>query len=503
MLENEYKTELRSITKNAGITAFGIFFMNVLAFATNAIITRTLGAESYGLFVLATRIIDFIAVVSALGFTATIVRFVSFYKGKGDFARAKGTILYAAGILFLTTLFTSTLLFFLSNVISINIFDRKDLILPLKILIISLPFTVSAGALLSSLIGLKLIKQNVLVSRIFNPIAYLTLASVCFLLGYRLLGLITVQVITAILIFILTLLLVYKKFLVHYKNVKPLVEKKKLWNFSWPLFFNQLFLKALNFSPIFIMGLYLSTTDIGIFNISFRIALMVSILLSAFRLIFSPTISGLFARQNKKLIGQLYKATTKWIFTFSLMVFSIVVLYGETLLRVFGNEFQTGVLVLLILSVGELVSASAGLVGNIIIMSGRPKVSLTNSGLTLILVLILCLKLVPEYGIVGAAIAYATSIILVNILRISEVFYFERMHPFNFSFLKPVIAAAFSFILVYSFNDVFNFKIYLKMVVGSILFLCIFCMSIWILRLDSEDKYILGIIFSRFKQKSE
>jgi len=499
LLGNEYKTELRSITKNAGITAFGIFFMNALAFVTNAIITRTLGAEPYGLFVLATKIIDFIAIVSTLGYTATIVKYISHYQGKGDYARAKGTIVYTSGILFLITFFTSILLFLLSKFISTSIFNREDLILPFKILLISLPFTVSGGAMLSSLIGLKLIKQNVLISKILQPLSYLALTALCFLFGYKLLGLITVQVVTGIFIFILSLLLIYKKFLVHHKTEKPIIEKKTLWSFSWPMFFNQLFLKATNFAPVFIMGLYLTTSDIGIFNIGFRIALMVSILLTAFRLIFAPTISGLFAQKNTKLIAQLYQTTTKWIFTFSLFVFGFIFLFGGSLLSIFGEEFSTGLNVLLILAVGELVSAGAGLGGNIIVMSGRPKVALTNSGLSLILILALCFKLIPEYGIIGAAIAYGSTIIMVNILRISEVYYFEKMQPFKLSYLKPIFAAAISYVLVDLLISALDINIYMELIIGAFVLLLIYGSLILLFKLDNEDRYILDSIFKRFR----
>ena len=503
MLENEYKTELRSITKNAGITAFGIFFMNVLAFGSNAIITRTLGAETYGLFILATKTLDFIIVVSSLGFSPTIVRFVSFYIGKKDYPRAKGTLLYSFGTLVLVSLLIAIALFFMSEFIAVSLFKRNDLAPLFRILISSLPFAVTAGVFFSTMTGLKLIKQQVLIANVINPLFYLIMFSVLFLMGYRLLGLIWVQVITTILTFFISLWVVYKKFLAKHKKEKPIFERKKHWSFSTPLFFNQLFQKAVQFSPVFIMGLYLTNSDIGIFNISFRIALMVSILMSAFRLIFAPTISGLFARKNKTLIAQLYKTTTKWIFTFSLMIFSVIILFGDSLLSIFGNDFRKGTMVLLILASGELVSASVGLVGNMMVMSGRPKTALINSAFTFSLLLVLCVTLIPQYGIIGAAISYSISIAVVNILRVIEIYFFEKIHPFKPGFLKPILATLLAFAIIEIFKISFDLNMYIEMIAGSVLFLIIFMLAIWLFRLDSEDKYILGIIFRRFKKQNE
>jgi O-antigen/teichoic acid export membrane protein len=474
--------------------------MNALAFVSYAIITRTLGAESYGLFVLATRIIDFVAVISTLGFVNTIIRYVSSYVGKGDYARAKGTILYSAGVLFFIAFFIAIILFFASNLISVNIFKRTDLPPLLRILIISIPFSVAGSALLSSLIGLKLIKQHVSILNVFSPLFYLAGLSITFLLGYRVLGLTLVLAMTSISIFFLALFVVRQKFLNKQTNVRPIFEKKKLWSFSWPLFLNQLFQKAVQFMPIFVMGLYLKNSDIGIYNISFRIALMVSILLSAFRLIFSPTISGLFAKQNTIMISKLYKATTKWAFTFSLVVVSVIALFGGTLLGIFGGDFTQGLMVLLVISLGEMVSASCGLVGNLIVMSGRPKVAFINSFVSFIIVLLLCFMLIPAYGILGAAFSYALSVVLMNFVRVSEIYYFEKLQPFNISYLKPMISALIGFGIVESIKGIFGLNLYFEMIAGSAVFLLIYGLSIWLLRIDDEDRYVLDTIFKRFKK---
>ena len=96
-----------------------------------------------------------------------------------------------------------------------------------------------------------------------------------------------------------------KKYFNLNRNLKPQVDKKELLQFSIPLYFNQFLNNGIRFIPIFIMGIFLTDKDIGIFNVGFRIAMLVSVSLGAFRLIFSPTISSLFAKDNKQLINQL------------------------------------------------------------------------------------------------------------------------------------------------------------------------------------------------------
>jgi len=133
---NEYNSELKSIAKNAGFGALGILFMNVMAFVNNAVITRVLGADSYGLFVLATDIFTFIAIIPQFGFGNTIVRFVSYYSGKGDEAKVKGTIVFGFKLLLVLSLIVLVISFLISPLISGNIFERPELTPLLKIILL-------------------------------------------------------------------------------------------------------------------------------------------------------------------------------------------------------------------------------------------------------------------------------------------------------------------------------------------------------------------------------
>ena len=67
---------------------------------------------------------------------------------------------------------------------------------------------------------------------------------------------------------------------------------------------------------------------------------------------------------------------------------------------------------------GEIFNAAGGLAGNSLIMSGRPKVALFNAVISFILILILSYLLFRVFGIIGAAISYAITIALINVLRI-------------------------------------------------------------------------------------
>lgn len=498
-IATEYELELTSIAKNAGIGALGIIFMNIMAFVNNIVITRALGVDSYGLFVLVTNVFTFITIIPQLGFNNTIIRFVSFYTGKGEEAKVKGTILFGLKILSIFSLIVMVVSVLISPIITESIFERPELTPLLRILLLSLPFAVIAMVFYASLNGLKLIKYQVLAGNILNPVIFFLIIVTIFWVGYRLTGLIWVMVLMGAVGVALSYYFLYNNYFKHKKKLKPEVEKKELLLFAFPIYLNQFLNTAIKFAPIFIMGYFLSNKDIGVYNVGFKVAMLVSVSLGAFRLIFSPTISALFAKKNKQLIAQLYKTITKWIFTIALITFCIIILFAEPVLSIFGNEFTTGINVLLLLIFGELINAGVGLVGNILIMSGRPKVALFNSGINFLTILALCLYLVPLYGIIGAALSYTITIVLVNLIRLIELYYFEKMQPFKLSYFKPLIAAAIAFVIVHFATSLIDINQYIEMVIGSFIFLLIFVLILWVFKFDSEDKFVLGLISNKLK----
>jgi hypothetical protein len=65
---------------------------------------------------------------------------------------------------------------------------------------------------------------------------------------------------------------------------------------------------------------------------------------------------------------------------------------------------------------------------------------LVNSLVRWVILLGLDVLLIPQQGIIGAAIASFAAAVAVGFLRLAEVFVLFRMLPFNPSFLKPVAA---------------------------------------------------------------
>jgi hypothetical protein len=154
-----------------------------------------------------------------------------------------------------------------------------------------------------------------------------------------------------------------------------------------------------------------------------------------------PTLARLHDQGDRDGLHRLYVTATRWAFTVTLPFFLVIVLFRESILLVFGEAFAAGSTALLILAFAEIVNAGTGICGPMLDMTGHTMMKLLNAiTLTVILVVGNAL-LIPPYGVLGAAIASLSGITISNVMCLVEIWWLERLVPFDLSFWKPTFAA--------------------------------------------------------------
>ena len=79
-------------------------------------------------------------------------------------------------------------------------------------------------------------------------------------------------------------------------------------------------------------------------------------------------------------------------------------------------------------------------------MSGRPLWNMVDNIAVLVLNILLNLALIPRFGIVGSAVAWAVSLGVVNLARLVQVWWTMRMLPFNAGVARGFLAGAVAFL---------------------------------------------------------
>jgi O-antigen/teichoic acid export membrane protein len=164
-----------------------------------------------------------------------------------------------------------------------------------------------------------------------------------------------------------------------------------------------------------LLGAFLRTESVGLYDASFLLAKLVLTTLGAFGFLFMPMFSRLDADGDADGMDELYRTSTKWVVSLTLPIFLVLLLFPEAILGgLFGPEYAAGATALQILTLGFFVHALSGLAGNAIVSIGRTRTILLANVCVALLNVTGNVLLIPRIGIEGAAVASALSYLALN-----------------------------------------------------------------------------------------
>ena len=151
----------------------------------------------------------------------------------------------------------------------------------------------------------------------------------------------------------------------------------------------------------------------------------------AISLAVQPRIGEALAVHDIDTAKRLYRVTTNWLMLVTWPTYLVFVFFGERLLSVFGKDYSAGHAVLLLLSLVMLFATGCGMVTMVLNMAGRTSWNVMNVALSLGVQIGVDLWLIPDLGILGAAIGWAAGIVLANLVPLLQIGIVYGLHPFG------------------------------------------------------------------------
>jgi len=182
-----------------------------------------------------------------------------------------------------------------------------------------------------------------------------------------------------------------------------------------PLLLDRTFEVFLTQIDILMVGSLLSSGDAGIYSTAAKTAVWTSFILQSLNFVAAPTYAVLHTKNNHRELQKVVSSVTLWIFVPSIVIATSLAIFAKPLLSLFGSGFLEAHWSLKVLLIGYLVDNMCGSVSNLIVMTGHQNKSALVSTFCAILNFALNLLLIPHFGIVGAAIATTSTMIIWNI----------------------------------------------------------------------------------------
>jgi O-antigen/teichoic acid export membrane protein len=167
---------------------------------------------------------------------------------------------------------------------------------------------------------------------------------------------------------------------------------------------------------ILLLGILGGATDVGPFAVAQRGSGFIALALNISVLAMSPTIVALHDSRQPAALRLLVRQMSRFALLGGIPVALVLIVWGRPVLLLFGSAFEVAYPALTILVVGQLVNIGAGPVATLLVMTGHERDAAVGLAAATVLNGILCLILIPRWGINGAALAAAAGETLWNVI---------------------------------------------------------------------------------------
>lgn len=396
-------------------------------FAFQVLIARLLGADQVGVYVLALTVSVVAATVARVGMDGAVLKFAARAYAAHD-ALALSTVERTIVFGVLPVAVSVALL----GVVSAPwagtvVFGNSQLVHPLQLMMASVPMLA-----VSMLIGelLRACDRQVhaaLAQGVALPLLNLVLSLMLFE-HLRVAG-------DAVLIYVAANVMVLLAGIAAWRHIRrnfdggkrssdaatrPL-QPRQIWRTSAPMFGAAAAAILMTWVDVLLLGVWASSTAVGIYNAATRTALLTSFVLLAINSVVAPRFASAALRHDALETARLARRACLLSSLAALPILAMFVTFSERVLSLFGPTFVAGATALVLVSLGQMVNAMTGPVGHLLNMRGYHVQESRLSVAAAAINVGLCVALIPRLGVVGAAIANASAVAACNLARVALV----------------------------------------------------------------------------------
>jgi O-antigen/teichoic acid export membrane protein len=376
-----------------------------LGYAANVVLSRLLGLSEFGKYAIALSWALVLALPAKAGFDISSLRYATSYIERGDAAALRGFIHVACATVILISLIMGALVLAVGGQ-----FVRADwhmlawtalMIMPLALLVL---FSV-----------LMRVVQHVIASQFYDQMLrpFLVIAGV----GAAAMAGIKLTAADALLITTLTAAGALVFLLIHFRAVYSGIWRQHAHYGPWrqwfavsaPMLVMGVVQEMMNHVEVILLGVLGDARQAGLFAASWRLASFVPFVFLGLATMAGPLIATAYERRDFDEMNRVSTLVARLGFVFAAVGVLVLLAFGNWLLGLFGSDFVAGYPVLATLLLGGVVNAFTGIVGYLMILTGRERQALAVFAGALLLGVILNLILIPRWGALGAAAASSSA----------------------------------------------------------------------------------------------
>lgn len=398
----------------------GTFALNVaskvLMLGVTVLLARYMGPHEYGIYASALAALTLVGALASLGLPNLIVREVAAFQLHEQWGQMRGLLSRSLQFGLFVCVVLGVALYVEQDRLAANGEYSQTL---LWITFALLPLTLLGAMRNSTLRGLHHVVLGLLPEWLIVPVIFIAIVIVMHVLAPTMLSppvVMSLRLAAVAVGFIVGVVALWHRLPRQLFRVAPAYHTATWLRAALPMLWVGAMSIITTQTDVLMLAAVKGPSDAGIYQVAARGAELVAFISSISAIALQPTISRLYANGELARLKYIAGYAARIMVAAALAVAACYFILGGTLLRfVFGPAFQAAAQALNVLSAGWVIVAAMGPARDTLLMSGGERQSAIAISLAAILNVFLNLLLIPRFGITGAALATAVSLIVCHV----------------------------------------------------------------------------------------
>jgi O-antigen/teichoic acid export membrane protein len=261
--------------------------------------------------------------------------------------------------------------------------------------------------LTTTLNGLKLVHITGVLSTVKIGVRSLLQIS-ALIIGLGLVGLFLGYVVGFLIVIVVGTIILYKN--IGFSTLPTKGHFRRTFSFAKFAWIGNVSRKVFNWIDVLVLGFFVPSGLIGIYSAAWNIGQFLSIFGSSLSITLFPEISEVSANEDPQVAADLFESSLAFAGVFSIPGLVGGGLLANRILRVYGDEFTKGGVILIILIISLLFQGYRKQFLTVFNAVDRPDIAFRVNGFLILLNIVLNVVLVYAYGWIGAAVATTISV---------------------------------------------------------------------------------------------
>ncbi|MEO0268336.1 MAG: flippase [candidate division WOR-3 bacterium] len=504
-LEKHLEKYIENLFSGSLLNFIGMIMKRFTGYLYQILIVRLLGTFIYGIYTLSYTLINIVLRFSQLGLDRGGIRYIAVLKEDEKYGLIKKLSLFLFFLSFFSGLLWGIFTFLTSSFFS-QIYKKPELREALIYFSFLVPFYTSLLVMAYSSKGFNKMEYYVLSEDILRPIfQFLFLFLLFYFLGKKIITAILPWTLSSLLGLLLIIFFFVKELKGKDTDSKENFNYKEVVTFSLPVTIISILYFLFAWTDMVLLGFFRKAEEIGIYNGIARTAEMANLFLLSINEVFSPLVSQLSYKKDLKSLKNIYEIIIRWTLYFSIPLYIFFLFSGkEFLYIIFGKEFISGFIPMIILLTGLMIQNLIGEVAMTLTMSGYQKEWAFINFLGLFINVILGLLFIPKFGILGASLSTSLSLVILRTMGLFGVKKFLKFWGLSKRVFKPFLQGIFTLLIILFLNTFFiskvNFNILLKVILNFFLPYLFYLLLFFVLKPEKEEIFLINKLRSFIKR---